>query len=123
MTTAPSEKLLAILQDHFTSREDGWIWHATYIDGSEHGVVNQIEGAYDEPIEFAGALSEIINGLDSFRSYLALCRPEGRPTEADRTLWRELRRLANPDALVDLVVFNADDVWSMREEDAAAAVK
>jgi len=40
---------------------------------------------------------------------LALCRREGRPTEADREMWRTLR-----------VVFNRDEAWSMRAEDSSA---
>lgn len=119
MSTKP-EQLLPILQECFSPREEGWMWHATYVPGTEQGVVNEIEGRYDDPVETARALAHIIIELEGTRSYLALCRAEGRPRESDRDLWRELRRLAGPESLDDLVIFNAETSWSMRAEDAAA---
>jgi hypothetical protein len=122
MRTSRTDKLLAILQEYFTSREEGWLWLATYRDDCEQGVVNQIEGAYEDVPATAAALGHIINGCSADRTYLALCRSEGRPTEADRELWRDLRGRVTPESLLDMVVFNQSETWSMRTEDAAAAI-
>jgi hypothetical protein len=121
MTTSPAEELLAILQQHFNPREEGWVWLALYADGREGGLVNQIEGEYDEPAQAARALSRIINEAGADRADLALCRHDGRPREVDRELWRELRRLVARERLLDMAVFNRRHAWSMRAEDAAAA--
>jgi len=40
------------------------------------------------------------------RIYLALCRREGRPNEADRELWRGVRDRVSVALLIDMVVFN-----------------
>ena len=120
MTHSRAAELLAILQDHFNPREEGWLWLATFFDGDEKGVVNEIEGAYPDPIVTAHALASIVNECGAV-AYLALCRWDGRPTEADRELWRDLRRQASPELLLDMVVFNDTGAWSMRDEDAAAA--
>jgi hypothetical protein len=116
MATSRTEKLLAILQEHFNPREEGWLWVALYADDREGGVVNQIEGEYEEPMATAHALGRIFDEIAPDHAYLALCRHEGRPREADRALWRELRRLVAGDRLLDMVVFN-----HRRAEDAAAA--
>ena len=121
MTTARTDELLTILQAHFNPREEGWLWVAMYADDSDGGLVNQIEGEYDDPRETARALGRILNEVRPDHAYLALCRREGRPREADRELWRELRALVDPDRLIDVVVFNRRHTWSMRAEDAAAA--
>jgi hypothetical protein len=121
MAQSRGEALLSILQEYFNPREDGWLWHAVYDDGAEYGVVNQIEGAYEDAIPTARGLAEIINECSAELSFLALCRCDGRPTEEDRELWRELRRLASNQKLTDMVVFNGRDSWSMRAEDNAAA--
>jgi hypothetical protein len=120
MTSQP-ETLLAILQTHFNPHEEGWLWVALYAEGHDGGVVNQIEGEYEEPRETAHALGDIINQIGPDHVYLALCRNEGRPAESDRELWRELRGLIDPDRLIDMVVFSARDAWSMRAEDAQAS--
>jgi hypothetical protein len=122
MTTSGTDDLLAILQRFFNPREEGWLWLATYVDGRDGGVVNQIEGAYDDAAESARGLARVINDRRIDRAYVALCRGEGRPTEADRELWRELRRLVSAESLVDMVVFNRREAWSMRAEDAASRV-
>jgi hypothetical protein len=121
MRTSRTEELLGILQLHFNPREEGWLWVALYADDREGGVVNQVEGEYEGAHETAQGLGYIINGVGPDEAWLALCRNEGRPREADRELWRELRALVAPDRLLDMVVFNERDVWSMRAEDAAAA--
>lgn len=119
MPTPTPESLLTVLQDHFSRREEGWVWLATFAEG--RGVVNQVEGAFDEPVEAAEALAFIVNGLTEtlrdLRVHIALCRAEGRPTEADRRMWRELRHRISPDVLIDMVIFNRDRLWSMRDED------
>jgi hypothetical protein len=66
------------------------------------------------------ALAEIINQVTPDRAWLALCRPDGRPREADREFWRRLRALVAAERLVDLVIFNRHSTWSMRAEDSAA---
>jgi hypothetical protein len=121
MTISRTEELLAMLQEHFNPREEGWLWVALYADDREGGVLSQIEGEYEEPRATAHALGRIINEVGPDHAYLALCRHEGRPKEADRELWRELRRLVAGDRLLDMVVFNQRRGWSMRAEDAAAA--
>jgi hypothetical protein len=121
MTTSRNEDLLAILQEQFNPREEGWLWVALFADDRDGGVVSQIEGEYEEPRETAHALGHIINKVGPDHAYLALCRHEGRPREVDRELWRELRSLVAGDRLVDMVVFNEEHAWSMRAEDAAAA--
>jgi hypothetical protein len=112
--------LLAILQDHFNPREEGWMWVAHFIDDDEEsGVVNQIEGEYGEPLSMADGLAGVINGSHT-QACLLLCRRSARPTEADRELWRRLRDLVSAELLVDLVVFDRRGTWSMRDEDARA---
>lgn len=120
MKTSRTDELLAILQEHFNPREEGWLWLAMFRDGDEKGLLNQIEGAYEDPVLTARALARIINEC-GVQSYLALCRWDGRPTEADREMWRYLRRQISPDLLLDLVAFNDKAAWSMRDEDTAAA--
>lgn len=120
MTTSRTDDLLAILQDHYNRREEGWLWLATFFEDDEQGVVNQFEGAYSDPIQSAQGLAHVINELGA-RAFLALCRVDGRPREIDRELWRELRSQASPDLLIDMVVFDKDHAWSMRAEDTAAA--
>lgn len=120
MTRSRAEELLGILQEHFNPREEGWLWLAVYAESGGAGVVQQFEGAYDDPPGTARGLGRIINECGDL-AYLALCRQEARPTEADRALWRDLRGLASPEKLVDLVVFNEQHAWSMRREDAEAA--
>ena len=120
MTTSRADKLLTILQDHYNPREEGWLWLATFFDGDDKGVVKQIEGEYPDPVQTGEALAHIINEVGA-QAYLALCRFEGRPREADRELWRVLRRGASPELLMDMVVFDSDRTWSMRAEDTAAA--
>src|SRR3954452_14076025 len=82
MTTARTDKFLAILQKSFNPREEGWLWLATYLDGREGGVVSQFEGAYEDVARTAAGLGHIIGGCGADRTYLALCRREGRPNEA-----------------------------------------
>ena len=120
MPMSRTDEFLAILQSCYNPREEGWLWLATYRDDSDQGVVAQVEGHYEDAPATARSLALIVNEVPADRSYLALCRRDGRPTETDRELWRDLRRLAEPDRLIDMVVFNQSDSWSMREEDAAA---
>ena len=127
MSTSRTDELLAILQRCYNPREEGWLWLATFRDDSDQGVVDQFEGQYEDAPATAAVLAKIINevGADHSyvaHSYLALCRREGRPAEMDREMWRDLRRLAEPDLLIDMVVFNRRGSWSMRAEDAAARV-
>jgi hypothetical protein len=121
MTNPSIAQLLTILQEHYNPRETGWLWLAVYRDADVSGVVNQIEGAYDELPGFAEPLARVITGCGAEKAHLALCRPGGRPYEVDRELWRGLRQLVSPELLVDLVVFDRHEHWSMREEDAVAA--
>ncbi|MBV9486592.1 MAG: hypothetical protein JO246_11090 [Frankiaceae bacterium] len=114
------ENLLGILQDHFNPREEGWLWVATFMDGAEGGVVNQIEGDYGEPIRMADSLAYIINGCGADRAHLALCRRGGRPREVDREFWRRLRDQIDADVLQDMIVFDRRGTWSMRGEDEGA---
>lgn len=121
MTTSRIEELRAILQEHFDPREDGWLWVATCATDADGGVVNQREGEYAEPKATAHALGRMINAATPDIAYVALCRRDGRPTESDRELWRELCRLVTRERLIDLVVFNQRQAWSMRADDVAAA--
>jgi hypothetical protein len=121
MTTSRPAKLLGILQRFFNAREEAWIWLAMYDDDREEGVVSVFEGEYEDPARTASGLAYVINELPVDHAYVALCRTEGRPTEADRELWRGLRSQLKDATLVDMVVFNRDAAWSMRAEDAAAA--
>lgn len=114
------QQLLGILHDHFTSKEEGWLWFATFTDDAEGGVVQEIEGEYEDIDRTTDTLASIANSDLIDRTWLALCRAEGRPTESDREFWRALRGKVAGGSLVDMVVFNHSDVWSMREEDAAA---
>jgi hypothetical protein len=116
----PVEKLLPILQDCYKPRESGWLWVAFYREGDENGIVEEITGEYGDPDLMSAALAEIINGVTPDRAWLALCRPDGCPREADRAFWRRLRDLVEAERLVDMVIFNRQSVWSMREEDSAA---
>lgn len=124
MTNARIDQLLTILQDHFDPREEGWLWLALFREDDGEGVVNEFTGEYADVEATGRALSLVINGLvercEVERAYLALCRYDGRPREADRELWRILRHEVPADVLLDLVVFNRDSAWSMRAEDAAA---
>ncbi|HZU75443.1 MAG TPA: hypothetical protein VFA70_01685 [Dehalococcoidia bacterium] len=120
--TSRTAELLAILQKSFHPREEGWIWLAAYLEDTEGGTVSQFEGAYEQPLATARGLAEIMNGCGADRTYLAICRRDGKPTEADREMWRELRSLVDSSLLLDMVVFNRREAWSMRSEDAAAAM-
>jgi cob(I)alamin adenosyltransferase len=93
---------------------------AFFDDGDHGGVVEQIEGSMSHLAGAAERLAFIINGVSSERAYLALCRTAGRPTEADRALWRGLRAVVPAEKLLDLVVFNRRETWSMRGEDMSA---
>src|SRR3954454_8683503 len=118
--TSRDDELLSILQKFFNPREEGWLWLASYVGDDPRGVVSQVEGAYED-VEVTGrSLARIINEVGADRYWLALCRREGCPTESDREVWRLVRDLVSADALTDMVVFNRDRAWSMREEDAAA---
>lgn len=105
-----------------SSAEDleGWLWLATYRDDTDQGVVGQFEGHYEDAGATAKGLALIVNEVDVDHCYLALCRQGGQPTETDREMWRDLRRMADPSRLIDMVVFNRRASWSMREEDACA---
>ena len=117
--TARTEHLLGILQDCFKPREEGWLWLALFAE-VEGGVVQQITGEYEGVRETAWFLAEAINRCRPDHAFVAISREDGRPTESDRELWRDLRGRVDPDVLVDLVVFNRDERWSMRGEDAGA---
>lgn len=121
MTAARIDELLGILQQFFNPREEGWLWLAFYADDATGGLLNQIEGQYEEPVATAQSLAYLINNIGPDRAHLALCRWDGRPTEADRELWRELDRLVSSETLIDMIVFNAELRWSMRADDALAA--
>jgi hypothetical protein len=86
-----TDELLRILQQHFNTREEGWIWLALYVDEHEGGIVNQIEGHYEDPPGTARGLATLVNETGAGGAFVALCRSEGRPTEGDRELWRSLR--------------------------------
>jgi len=49
MTTSQAGELLGILHEHFNPDEEGWLWLALYKDGRDGGVVNQVEGHYEDP--------------------------------------------------------------------------
>jgi hypothetical protein len=121
MTRSRTDELLTILQQYFNPREEGWLWLATYHDDRADGVVEQFEGHYEDAAATAQGLARMITDSGADFAYLALCRREGRPTEADRAMWRELRRIESATSLTDMVVFNRRQIWSMRAEDAAAA--
>jgi len=121
MTTSQAGELLGILHEHFNPDEEGWLWLALYKDGRDGGVVNQVEGHYEDPAGTARGMALIINQVCADHAYVALCRRDGRPTEADRELWRQLSRQVSSEVLTDMVVFDAVRAWSMRAEDAAAA--
>src|SRR5436305_13709332 len=57
MATSTPDERLAILQQHFNPREEGWLWLAMYADAREGGVVSQIEGEYDDAPATARALA------------------------------------------------------------------
>ena len=120
MTNNERRSLLSILQEYFTTREEGWAWLAPHGDRAG-GVVSQIEGAYDDPAVAASAFALILRECDAEDGFLAICRWDGRPTETDRELWRSLRAEVSVEQLSDMVVFNDREAWSMREEDASAA--
>jgi hypothetical protein len=120
MSTSRTDELLTILQNCYNPREEGWLWLATYRDDMDQGVVAQVEGHYEDPPATAKGLATIINEASVDHCYLALCRREGRPAEMDREMWRDLRALAEPGRLIDMVVFNHRESWSMRQEDACA---
>lgn len=121
MTTSRTAELLRTLQQHFDPRDDGSLWVALYVDGDDGGIVNQVAGPYEDAVAAARALAMIVNETGADHAYVALCRPDGRPTDQDRELWRRLREQTSPEVLIDLAVFNATGALSMREEDAAAA--
>lgn len=121
MTTHRTDQLLTILQECFNPREDGWLWLASYVDDQEGGVVAQFEGAYEHPAATGRGLARIVTDSAADRCYVALCRREGRPRESDREMWRLLRDRTDANQLIDMVVFNRETAWSMREEDATAA--
>lgn len=119
MTTPTIDFLIETLQLHFKPREEGWAWLALH-DDDHPGVVSEITGEYEGAVETAAALANIITGVGAVHAFLALCRASGRPTEADRRLWRHLREHVASDVLVDMVVFNDSAVWSMRAEDSTS---
>jgi hypothetical protein len=121
MTTSRTDELLRTLQQHFDPGEDGSLWVALYLDGDDGGIVNQVAGPYEDVVAAARALAMIVNETGADHAYVALGRPDGRPTEKDRELWRRLREQTTPEVLIDMAVFNASGALSMREEDAAAA--
>jgi hypothetical protein len=121
--TTPDQSLLPILQSHYNPREQGWLWVAFYDDHQPGGVVEQIDGSITAEAgaaEAAKSLAIVINGATCRRCYLLLCRETGRPAEDDREMWRALRALVDADKLVDLVVFDDRNTWSMRGEDQGA---
>jgi hypothetical protein len=93
MTTSRSDTLLTILQDFFNPREEGWLWLATYRDDEDGGTVEQVEGAYEEPVATAHGIADIVTNSGAHKAYIALCRAEAQPLESDRELWRVLRGL------------------------------
>jgi len=121
MTSARIDELLGILQQFFNHREEGWLWLAFYADDAPGGVLNQIEGQYEDPVTIAKSLAYLVNEIAPDRAHLAVCRWDGRPTEDDRELWRQLDRLVPADRLLDMIVFNAELRWSMRADNAVAA--
>ena len=121
MTSARVDRLLTILQQHFNPREEGWLWLAFHADDGERGVLNQIEGEYDDPAATARSLAYLINEIGPDHASAFLCRWEGRPTEDDRELWRQLDRQVSAERLLDMIVFNGELRWSMRADDAIAA--
>lgn len=121
MTNSATADLLSILQDCFNPREDGWLWVAVLPAEGSHGVVQQIEGDYEDPVPTADALAAIISGCGADRAFLALCRRDARPTEGDCILWRRLREAVRGELLIDMVVFNRHRTWSMRADDSAVA--
>jgi len=120
MTSARIDELLGILQQFFNPREEGWLWLAFYADDAPGGVLNQMEGQYEEPVATAESLAYLINEIAPDRASIALCRWDGRPTEDDRELWRRLDRLVSADRLLDMIVFNAGMCWSMRSDDVTS---
>lgn len=121
MTSARIDELMSILQRFFNPREEGWLWLAFYEDDRAGGVLNQIEGQYEDPVATARSLAYLINEIGPDHAHVALCRWDGRPTEDDRELWRQLDRQVNTERLLDMIVFNAELRWSMRADDAIAA--
>ena len=119
MTTSRTDELLTILQEHFNPEEEGWLWLAVFRD-DEPGLLNQIEGNYTDPTLAAHALARIIGECNDHHAFIAICRWDGRPTETDREMWRDLRPMVPVDRLIDMVIFNRRESWSMRAEDAAA---
>jgi hypothetical protein len=113
--------LTRILCDHFKAREEGWMWIAFEYDDRDDGVVNQFEGEFVE-IGHAGAhnLIHIIELADPDDVLVFLCRAEGKPREFDREFWRLVRDTFDGSSItiVDMVVFNGDGTYSMRDEDA-----
>jgi hypothetical protein len=120
MTDKERRSLLSILQEYFHPREEGWVWLAPHGDRAG-GVISQVEGAYDDPDVAASAFVRILRECEAEGGFLAICRWDGRPTESDRELWRMIRAQVPVEQLGDMVVFNDQQTWSMREEDAAAA--
>jgi hypothetical protein len=121
MVKDKSAQLLAILQDAFNRREEGWLWVATYRNDCQGGVLQEITGHYEDAVETANALADIVSGCGADSAFFALCRGEARPTGSDRELWRTLRRRLDAGTLTDMVVFNRRQIWSMRAEEDAAA--
>ncbi|MDQ1688937.1 MAG: hypothetical protein QOK42_1912 [Frankiaceae bacterium] len=120
MPTPDPHDLLAILQEHYKPREEGWLWVALLRDGEEGGVLLEIARDGTDLRQLVPQLVQIVGECGVERCLFALCRGEGRPTEADREVWRKLRH-EMADGLLDLVVFNDQRLWSMRREDADAA--
>jgi hypothetical protein len=112
--------ILEILRDCYKPREHGWMWMLAQPPGADHGVMQEITGERIDNESIVGFVVDLAPRLGDVEMLVAVCRRDGRPTEADRELWRALRdHLDGTDArLIDMVVFNGDGLWSMREEDA-----
>ena len=115
------ENITQILVDHFSPREEGWMWMALEFDGRDEGLLNQIEGEFTEigpegRHHFVHALAEVAPDDVLF----LLCRAEGVPREFDREFWRDARDAFAGSSvnIVDMVVFNGEHTYSMRDEDA-----
>jgi hypothetical protein len=115
-----TSELLGILQQHYNPREEGWMWVAVRPPYAERGALNQVEGEPLDPVTMVRSWSEILSSLGPVEVFIAICRRGGRPHEADRHFWRGMRNRfdGTETVLIDLVAFNHDEAWSMREEDA-----
>jgi len=121
MTTKRIDDLLDTLQRFFNPSEEGWVWVALERDDVEGGIVSQVEGAYDDPRTAARGLANVIEASEADRAYVAICRWDGRPTEDDRAVWRELARTFSEENLIDMVAFNDLQRWSMRADNVVTA--